>query len=70
MLIVMPIYDFECPKCLKKEELLIMPNDLTGLEVTCVACKRPMTRLLHTVSFQLRGKGWYKPSAYQGTDKE
>jgi len=49
----MPIYEYECPKCGKKEEVL------QGINDPAPECHGKMKKLISNSSFILKGKGWY-----------
>lgn len=53
----MPIYEYECTHCGKKEEVLQKFSDrpLT----TCKYCSGKMHKLISHSSFHLKGSGWY-----------
>jgi putative FmdB family regulatory protein len=53
----MPIYEYECPKCGKFEEIQKMTDK--QLE-TCPKCGNPCKRLISKTDFVLLGGGWYK----------
>jgi len=59
----MPLRDYECLECKKQwEELRRDQSDPN----TCSECKSTnIKRKLTTSNFQLKGSGWYKPSASQ-----
>jgi putative FmdB family regulatory protein len=59
----MPIFEYECSKCLKQKEMLFLSSEKEE-EVRCESCNKSMIKLISSSYFQLRGKdGWYKPSA-------
>ncbi len=53
----MPIYEYECTKCGKIEEVFqkISESPLT----TCRHCNGQLKKLISQSSFQLKGSGWY-----------
>ena len=53
----MPIYEYECNQCGKKEEVLQKFSDqpLT----TCKYCSGKLHKLISHSSFHLKGTGWY-----------
>ena len=53
----MPIYEYECNQCGKKEEVLQKFSDepLT----TCRYCSGKLHKLISHSSFHLKGSGWY-----------
>ncbi len=72
----MPIYEYECAQCGKKEEVLQKFSDqpLT----TCKYCSGKLHKLISHSSFHLKGSGWYvtdyadkskKPSKAQSMEK-
>ena len=54
----MPIYDYECPKCLKVQEHL----EELGRNISrqCVPCNVFMVKKLSIPNFAFRGSGFYK----------
>lgn len=54
----MPIYEYQCPLCKKRQELL-QHMDKAEAPV-CQPCAKQMTRLVSSTSFSLKGDGWYK----------
>ncbi len=53
----MPIYEYECTRCGKKDEVLQKFSDqpLT----TCKYCSGKLHKLISHSSFHLKGSGWY-----------
>jgi putative FmdB family regulatory protein len=52
----MPIYEYRCGKCGDFETMQKMSDKpLT----TCPTCRRKVTKLISSTSFQLKGSGWY-----------
>ena len=52
----MPIYEYHCRKCGDFETMQKMSDKpLT----TCPTCRRKVTKLISSTSFQLKGSGWY-----------
>ena len=62
----MPIYEFQCNKCLKIKELLITNHD--PIPVKC-ACSGSYKKLISHSSFVLKGTGWYATD-YAKKDKK
>lgn len=55
----MPIYEFECPKCYKRWEVLFLsPEDNPIME--CPKCGEPSEKIISPSNFHLKGDGWYK----------
>ena len=54
----MPIYEYQCPVCKKKQEVLQRMSDAKA--PVCEPCSKQMTRLISSTSFSLKGDGWYK----------
>ncbi len=55
----MPIYDFECPRCGHREEVLILPGD-NGEVPRCPHCGVPMKRVFSgSVGLVFKGSGFY-----------
>jgi len=53
----MPIYDYKCPACGRKEEVL-QKHDAPAPK--CPSCKEPeMTKEISAAQFELKGSGWY-----------
>jgi len=63
----MPIYEYQCAGCGKKHEVVQRHNDkpLT----TCPDCGGPVTKLISSTSFVLKGSGWYKTDYAPGGKK-
>lgn len=52
----MPIYEYHCSKCGDFETMQRMSDKpLT----TCPTCRRKVTKLISSTTFQLKGSGWY-----------
>ena len=52
----MPIYEYHCNKCGNFETMQKMSDKpLTQ----CPTCRRKVTKLISSTSFQLKGSGWY-----------
>lgn len=52
----MPIYEYHCNKCGDFEAMQKMSDKpLTQ----CPTCRRKVTKLISSTSFQLKGSGWY-----------
>jgi putative FmdB family regulatory protein len=52
----MPIYEYHCDKCGDFETIQkISDKPLTH----CPTCRRKVTKLMSSTSFQLKGSGWY-----------
>ena len=54
----MPIYEYQCPVCKKKREMLQRMSDAKA--PVCEPCAKQMKRLISNTSFSLKGDGWYK----------
>jgi len=53
---IMPIYEYRCEKCGDFEATQKMTDEpLTQ----CPTCRRKVTKLISSTSFQLKGSGWY-----------
>src|SRR3954447_18118708 len=52
----MPIYEYHCKKCGDFEVMQKM-SDAPLSE--CPTCRRKVTKLISSTSFQLKGSGWY-----------
>ncbi|MBL0732118.1 MAG: zinc ribbon domain-containing protein [Desulfosarcina sp.] len=53
----MPLYEYECTKCGKVEEVLQKFSDEPL--VTCKHCSGHLHKLVSHSSFHLKGTGWY-----------
>lgn len=53
----MPIYEYECTKCAKIEEVIQKFSDKPL--VTCPYCGGKLHKLISHSSFHLKGTGWY-----------
>jgi putative FmdB family regulatory protein len=64
----MPIYEYECTQCGKKEEALQKFSDqpLT----TCKYCSGKLHKLISHSSFHLKGSGWYVTDYADKSKKE
>jgi len=54
----MPTYDYECPECGHREEILKKHSN-TDINEVCPECGKFMQRLLSAPAFHLKGTGWY-----------
>lgn len=54
----MPIYEFQCPECGERTEVIQKISDAPAAE--CPKCGAGMKKLISAPSFQLKGSGWYK----------
>ncbi len=54
----MPLYEYICHRCEKKEERLL-PFSKSESEQSCEHCKNTLTKIISKPSFQLKGSGWY-----------
>jgi putative FmdB family regulatory protein len=55
----MPIYEFECPQCSRKKELVLSINKVDTEVVICDECHVDMDRIEFSNStFILKGGGW------------
>jgi len=55
----MPIYDFECPRCGYRQEVLILPGE-NGEAPRCPQCGAPMKRVFSgSVGLVFKGSGFY-----------
>lgn len=57
-LIVMPIYEYECPKCGHVFEEWGKASE-AHKEEPCPVCGTPSPRVISRTSFVLKGDGWY-----------
>jgi len=63
----MPIYEYRCAKCGDFEEMRKMSDPPLQ---RCPKCRRKVTKLISSTSFQLKGTGWYVTDyAKKGSDK-
>lgn len=53
----MPLYEYECSSCRRRFEVLQKFSDEP--RKVCIHCGGPVTRLISSSSFQLKGTGWY-----------
>jgi putative FmdB family regulatory protein len=53
----MPLYEYECTTCKKVHEVVQKFSD-APLE-KCPVCDGPVTKLISSSSFALKGTGWY-----------
>jgi len=75
----MPIYEYECTKCGKQEEVLQNFSDKPLTK--CRSCAGKLQKLISQTTFHLKGTGWYatdyanksastpKPSSKDGKSK-
>ncbi len=56
--VIMPIYEYQCPKCQRKFEEWVRLSDAHGQE-PCPECGTPSPRIISHTSFVLKGGGWY-----------
>jgi putative FmdB family regulatory protein len=57
----MPLYEFTCPLCGYRYELLrldVMTADPRPPVPKCPNCNKPLVRMVSQSSFQLKGDGW------------
>jgi|TARA_R100000084_G_scaffold108964_2_gene73283 putative FmdB family regulatory protein len=54
----MPIYEYQCPVCKKKQEMLQRMNKAEA--PTCKPCKVKTQRVVSSTTFSLKGDGWYR----------
>lgn len=62
----MPIFEFECPGCKTKDEVLLSASEATmelDFEIVCESCDKAMLKVVSSGSFILKGEGFYKPAA-------
>lgn len=65
----MPIYEYECTKCGKVEEVL--QNFSEAPLTTCTVCSGRLNKLISQSTFHLKGSGWYVTDyAGKSTDKK
>ena len=53
----MPVYEYKCESCNNQFELRQKFSDTPATE--CPQCQGPETKLISSVSFALKGGGWY-----------
>lgn len=53
----MPLFDFVCPTCGEKKELLVKQP---AVEVCCETCHTPMQKQVAKSNFELKGSGWFR----------
>jgi putative FmdB family regulatory protein len=53
----MPLYEYQCNSCKKVHEVVQKFSD-APLE-KCPECNEPVTKLISSSSFALKGSGWY-----------
>ena len=53
----MPIYEYQCRKCLKAFEVVQKVSD-PELK-SCKFCKGPVKRMMSVTTLHLKGSGWY-----------
>jgi len=53
--IVMPVYEFECPNGTVTEKLVRMDTE----EIECPHCGQTAKKIISQCSFELKGGGWY-----------
>ncbi|MCX5804509.1 MAG: zinc ribbon domain-containing protein [Proteobacteria bacterium] len=53
----MPIYEYECTDCGKRFEIFQRITDKPLSK--CKFCKGPLSKLISSCSFRLKGTGWY-----------
>ena len=53
----MPLYEYECSSCRRRFEVLQKFSDEP--RKVCIHCGGPVTRLISSSSFHLKGTGWY-----------
>ena len=56
--VIMPIYEYHCPKCQRVFEEWVKASDAHGQE-PCPDCGTPSPRIISQTSFVLKGGGWY-----------
>jgi putative FmdB family regulatory protein len=52
----MPIYEYQCSKCGDFEIMQRMSDKPLS---QCPTCRRKVTKLISSTTFQLKGSGWY-----------
>ena len=52
----MPIYEYHCGKC---GDFEMMQKISDKALTSCPTCRRKVTKLISSTSFQLKGSGWY-----------
>jgi putative FmdB family regulatory protein len=52
----MPIYEYRCPKCGEFEQMQRITDPPLQ---RCPTCRKKLTKLISSTSFQLKGAGWY-----------
>jgi putative FmdB family regulatory protein len=62
----MPIYEYECPKCGRIEEVLQKISDKPLTQ--CKHCSGKLHKLVSQSTFHLKGTGWYVTD-YAGKSK-
>ena len=62
----MPLYEFCCPACGVKEQLLKM-EDSKLKQLICEECGRMMIKIPSRSSFELKGGGWYETGYTKST---
>lgn len=55
----MPLYEYQCTKCKKVIEAIQKFSDEPLTQCDDPKCKGPLTKLLSSTSFALKGSGWY-----------
>ncbi len=55
----MPLYEYQCSKCGKVHEVMQKFSDAPLAECPEPECKGPVTKLMSSTSFALKGSGWY-----------
>ncbi|MBN2332711.1 MAG: zinc ribbon domain-containing protein [Deltaproteobacteria bacterium] len=63
----MPIYEYRCSRCEHQFDLLQKITD-DPVDV-CPECGGPVTKLVSSTSFVLKGSGWYVTDYGKGGDK-
>jgi len=57
---VMPLYEYKCPKCNKRMEVMQKFTDPSPLCMCCDGDPIEMKKQLSLGNFVLKGSGWYK----------